>query len=309
VTSSTLIPIPGALKILMMHPFQDRPNSALHVEMLVVKAFVGQETRSFKKKITKASWENMGLERDTIFRPPGLPTRHFAAEVDRNQRIVANMHDQGRRLSSNTESSQPQCARNAIRVVIVATARMPHVAPRPDRAARFSSKRNSRMRIGLSGMRTTPRTNNGSTSKKILLRVRSDLLVLNAVRASGAGNQLRRVAIADDFTGEVSLAERRVSGGHNRGISLDFRAANCVHYDFIALAMGNCDGISVRIGARAAAGWIGEGETNGARLGRQLQPTPALHCAVDCFVAGYENKSFRNMPCHSESADSGSAAL
>src|SRR5262249_44473917 len=59
-TGITLLPIPGAPKIMMTHAFQDRPNGATHIEMRVAKpkpkdkAFVDQAVAKFKENITKA---------------------------------------------------------------------------------------------------------------------------------------------------------------------------------------------------------------------------------------------------------------
>ena len=59
-TVSTLLPIPGAPKIMMTHAFQDRMNGATHIEMRVAKpkakdkAFVDQAGAKFKENITKA---------------------------------------------------------------------------------------------------------------------------------------------------------------------------------------------------------------------------------------------------------------
>jgi hypothetical protein len=59
-TVSTLLPIPGAPKIMLTHAFQDRINGATHIEMRVAKpkpkdkAFVDQAGAKFKENITKA---------------------------------------------------------------------------------------------------------------------------------------------------------------------------------------------------------------------------------------------------------------
>jgi len=59
-TVSTLLPIPGAPKIMLTHAFQDRTNGATHIEMRVAKpkpkdkAFVDQAGAKFKENITKA---------------------------------------------------------------------------------------------------------------------------------------------------------------------------------------------------------------------------------------------------------------
>ena len=59
-TVNTLLPIPGAPKIMLTHAFQDRPNGATHIEMRVGKpkpkdkAFVDQAGAKFKENITKA---------------------------------------------------------------------------------------------------------------------------------------------------------------------------------------------------------------------------------------------------------------
>jgi len=59
-TVSTLLPIPGAPKIMMTHAFQDRINGATHIEMRVAKpkpkdkAFVDQAGAKFNENITKA---------------------------------------------------------------------------------------------------------------------------------------------------------------------------------------------------------------------------------------------------------------
>ena len=59
-TVSTLLPIPGAPKIMMTHAFQGRTNGATHIEMRVAKpkpkdkAFVDQAGAKFKENITKA---------------------------------------------------------------------------------------------------------------------------------------------------------------------------------------------------------------------------------------------------------------
>jgi hypothetical protein len=58
-TVSTLLPIPGAPKIVLTHAFQDM-NGATHIEMRVAKpkpkdkAFVDQAGAKFKENITKA---------------------------------------------------------------------------------------------------------------------------------------------------------------------------------------------------------------------------------------------------------------
>jgi uncharacterized protein YndB with AHSA1/START domain len=59
-TVSTLLPIPGAPKIMITHAFQDRINGATRIEMRVAKpkpkdkAFVEQAGAKFKENITKA---------------------------------------------------------------------------------------------------------------------------------------------------------------------------------------------------------------------------------------------------------------
>ena len=59
-TVSTLLPIPGAPKIMMTHAFQDQINAATHIEMRVAKpkpkdkAFVDQAGAKFKENITNA---------------------------------------------------------------------------------------------------------------------------------------------------------------------------------------------------------------------------------------------------------------
>jgi uncharacterized protein YndB with AHSA1/START domain len=59
-TVSTLLPIPGAPKIMLTHAFQDRTNGATRIEMRVGtpkpkdKAFVDQAVAKFKENITKA---------------------------------------------------------------------------------------------------------------------------------------------------------------------------------------------------------------------------------------------------------------
>ena len=59
-TVNTLLPIPGAPKIMLTHAFQDRPNGATHIEMRVGKpkpkdkTFVDQAGAKFKENITKA---------------------------------------------------------------------------------------------------------------------------------------------------------------------------------------------------------------------------------------------------------------
>jgi hypothetical protein len=59
-TVSTLLPVPGAPKIMMTHAFQDRIDGATHIEMRVAKpkpkdkAFVDQAVAKFKGNITKA---------------------------------------------------------------------------------------------------------------------------------------------------------------------------------------------------------------------------------------------------------------
>ena len=59
-TVSTLLPIPGAPKIVMAHAFKDGTNGATHIEMRVAKAkpkdkaFVDQVGAKFKENITKA---------------------------------------------------------------------------------------------------------------------------------------------------------------------------------------------------------------------------------------------------------------
>ena len=58
-TVSTLLPVPGASKIILTHAFQDR-SGATHIEMRVAKpkpkdqAFVDQAGAKFKENITKA---------------------------------------------------------------------------------------------------------------------------------------------------------------------------------------------------------------------------------------------------------------
>ena len=57
---NTLLPVPGAPKIMMTHAFQDRTGGATHIEMRVAKpkpkdkAFVDQAGAKFKENITKA---------------------------------------------------------------------------------------------------------------------------------------------------------------------------------------------------------------------------------------------------------------
>ena len=59
-TVNTLLPIPGAPKIMLTHAFQDRPNGATRIEMRVGKpkpkdkGFVDQAGAKFKENITKA---------------------------------------------------------------------------------------------------------------------------------------------------------------------------------------------------------------------------------------------------------------
>jgi hypothetical protein len=59
-TVSTLLPVPGAPKIMMTHAFQDRTNGTAHIEMRVAKpkpkdkGFVDQAGAKFKENITKA---------------------------------------------------------------------------------------------------------------------------------------------------------------------------------------------------------------------------------------------------------------
>ena len=59
-TVSTLLPVPGAPKIMLTHAFQDRINGATHIEMRVAKpkpkdkAFVDQAGGKFKENITNA---------------------------------------------------------------------------------------------------------------------------------------------------------------------------------------------------------------------------------------------------------------
>jgi hypothetical protein len=59
-TLSTLLPIPGAPKIMMTRAFQDQSNGTAHIEMRVAKpkpkdkAFVDQAVAKFKENITKA---------------------------------------------------------------------------------------------------------------------------------------------------------------------------------------------------------------------------------------------------------------
>jgi hypothetical protein len=59
-TVSTLLPVPGAPKIMMTHAFQDRTNGATHIGMRVAKpkpkdkAFVDQAGAKFNENITKA---------------------------------------------------------------------------------------------------------------------------------------------------------------------------------------------------------------------------------------------------------------
>jgi uncharacterized protein YndB with AHSA1/START domain len=60
VTVSTLLPVPGAPKIVMTHAFQDRANSVTHIETRVAKpkpkdkAFVDQAATKFKGNIARA---------------------------------------------------------------------------------------------------------------------------------------------------------------------------------------------------------------------------------------------------------------
>jgi uncharacterized protein YndB with AHSA1/START domain len=60
ITVSTLLPIPGAPKIMLTHAFQDRTNGATHIEMRVGKPkpkdkdFVDQAAAKFKENITRA---------------------------------------------------------------------------------------------------------------------------------------------------------------------------------------------------------------------------------------------------------------
>jgi uncharacterized protein YndB with AHSA1/START domain len=59
-TVNTLLPIPGAPKIMLTHAFQDRPNGSTHIEMRVGKPkpkdkeFVDQAGAKFKQNITMA---------------------------------------------------------------------------------------------------------------------------------------------------------------------------------------------------------------------------------------------------------------
>jgi uncharacterized protein YndB with AHSA1/START domain len=59
-TVSTLLPVPGAPKIMLTHAFQDQTNGATHIEMRVAKpkpkdqAFVDQAGARFKENITRA---------------------------------------------------------------------------------------------------------------------------------------------------------------------------------------------------------------------------------------------------------------
>ena len=59
-TVNTLLPIPGASKIMLTHAFQDRTIGSTHIEMRVGKpkpkdrAFVDQAVAKFKENITKA---------------------------------------------------------------------------------------------------------------------------------------------------------------------------------------------------------------------------------------------------------------
>src|SRR5947209_1819461 len=59
-TVSTLLPIPGAPKIMLTHVFEDQANGATRIEMRVAKpkpkdqAFVDQAAAKFKENITKA---------------------------------------------------------------------------------------------------------------------------------------------------------------------------------------------------------------------------------------------------------------
>jgi hypothetical protein len=59
-TVSTLLPVPGAPKIMITHAFQGLTNGATHIEMRVAKpkpkdkAFVDQAAGKFKENITMA---------------------------------------------------------------------------------------------------------------------------------------------------------------------------------------------------------------------------------------------------------------
>ena len=59
-TMSTLLPIPGAPKMVMTRAVQDRPNGTTHLEMRIAKpkpkdtAFVDQAAAKFKEDMTKA---------------------------------------------------------------------------------------------------------------------------------------------------------------------------------------------------------------------------------------------------------------
>ena len=59
-TVNTLLPVPGAPKIMMTHAFQDRTNGGTHLEMRVARpkpkdsAFVDQAVARFRENITRA---------------------------------------------------------------------------------------------------------------------------------------------------------------------------------------------------------------------------------------------------------------
>ena len=85
-TVSTLLPIPGAPKIILTHAFQDWINGVTHIEMRVAKpkpedeAFVDQAGSKFKENITKAigdlrlMLEGQQTSTAVIAEPPLIPS-------------------------------------------------------------------------------------------------------------------------------------------------------------------------------------------------------------------------------------------
>ena len=85
-TVSTLLPVPGAPKIILTHAFQDRINSVTHIEMRVARpkprdeAFVDQAAAKFKENITKAigdlrlMLEGQQASTAVIAEPPLIPS-------------------------------------------------------------------------------------------------------------------------------------------------------------------------------------------------------------------------------------------
>jgi uncharacterized protein YndB with AHSA1/START domain len=85
-TVSTLLPVPGAPKIILTHAFQDRINGVTHIEMRVARpkprdeAFVDQAAAKFKENITKAigdlrlMLEGQQASTAVIAEPPLIPS-------------------------------------------------------------------------------------------------------------------------------------------------------------------------------------------------------------------------------------------